>query len=145
MTEAGIDLGSSALKWLNTDDGFITFDIDGTPYMIDKDGRLYEKGDDGLYRAVLGDILQQCLLPATFEDTLKKIKDLFGTAEEVRSPLVVDLDGDGVETVTAWKAGVYFDHDANGSRKQRMGRTDDGILLVRDIRKIVKSANPVFA
>ena len=132
LTEAGIDLGSSALKWLNTDDGFITFDIDGTPYMIDKDGRLYEKGDDGLYRAVLGDILQQCLLPATFEDTLKKIKDLFGTAEEVRSPLVVDLDGDGVETVTA-EGGVYFDHDANGFKENSGWVGQDDGILVRDI------------
>ena len=132
LTEAGIDLGSSALKWLNTDDGFITFDIDGTPYMIDKDGRLYEKGDDGLYRAVLGDILQQCLLPATFEDTLKKIKDLFGTAEEIRSPLVVDLDGDGVETVTA-EGGVYFDHDANGFKENSGWVGQDDGILVRDI------------
>ena len=132
LTEAGIDLGSSALKWLNTDDGLITFDIDGTPYMIDKDGRLYEKGDDGLYRAVLGDILQQCLLPATFEDTLKKIKDLFGTAEEVRSPLVVDLDGDGVETVTA-EGGVYFDHDANGFKENSGWVGQDDGILVRDI------------
>ena len=132
LTEAGIDLGSSALKWLNTDDGLITFDIDGTPYMIDKDGRLYEKGDDGLYRAVLGDILQQCLLPATFEDTLKKIKDLFGTAEEIRSPLVVDLDGDGVETVTA-EGGVYFDHDANGFKENSGWVGQDDGILVRDI------------
>ncbi|OLA80575.1 MAG: hypothetical protein BHW58_07165 [Azospirillum sp. 51_20] len=47
---------------------------------------------------------------------MKKIKDLFGTAEEVRSPLVVDMDGDGVETVTA-EGGVYFDHDANGFKE----------------------------
>ena len=63
---------------------------------------------------------------------VKKIKDLFGTAEEVRSPLVVDLDGDGVETVTA-EGGVYFDHDANGFKENSGWVGQDDGILVRDI------------
>ncbi len=47
---------------------------------------------------------------------ISDIKDLFGTAEETRSPLVIDLDGDGVETLTA-AGGVYFDHDGNDIRE----------------------------
>ena len=63
---------------------------------------------------------------------VKKIKDLFGTAEEVRSPLVVDMDGDGVETVTA-EGGVYFDHDANGFKENSGWVGQDDGILVRDI------------
>ena len=56
----------------------------------------------------------------------------FTTASETRSPLVVDLDGDGVETVSV-EEGVYFDHDGNGfSEKTGWVSGDDGIL-VRDL------------
>lgn len=65
-------------------------------------------------------------------DTISKIKDQFETAEEVRSPLVVDLDGDGVETVTA-EGGVYFDHDANGFKENSGWVGQDDGILVRDI------------
>ena len=56
----------------------------------------------------------------------------FITAESTTSPLVVDLDGDGVETTTE-EDGVYFDHDNNGfAEKNAWVGKDDG-LLVRDI------------
>ena len=56
----------------------------------------------------------------------------FTTAESTTSPLVVDLDGDGVETTTV-ESGVYFDHDDNGfAEKSGWVGKDDG-LLVRDI------------
>ncbi len=41
------------------------------------------------------------------------IQESLFTAETTRSPLVVDLDGDGVETTTV-ENGVYFDQDNNG-------------------------------
>lgn len=56
----------------------------------------------------------------------------FTTAESTTSPLVIDLDGDGVETTTE-EDGVYFDHDNNGfAEKTAWVGKDDG-LLVRDI------------
>ncbi len=60
------------------------------------------------------------------------IKDLFSTGEETRSPLVVDLDGDGIETIGT-NNNIYFDHDNNGFAENTgwVGK-DDG-LLVRDI------------
>ena len=61
-----------------------------------------------------------------------KLKQLYSTAETTRSPLIVDLDGDGVET-TNIANGVYFDHDGNGfAEKSAWVGKDDG-LLVRDI------------
>ncbi len=60
------------------------------------------------------------------------IHNNFTTAESTTSPLVVDLDGDGVETTTE-ENGVYFDHDNNGfAEKTAWVGKDDG-LLVRDI------------
>lgn len=60
------------------------------------------------------------------------IQESLFTAETTRSPLVIDLDGDGVETTTVEK-GTHFDHDGNGfaERSGWVGK-DDG-LLVRDI------------
>ena len=49
----------------------------------------------------------------TYEEINTSIKELINTGEETRSPLVVDLDGDGVETVGT-NGNVYFDHDGNG-------------------------------
>jgi len=44
------------------------------------------------------------------------------------SPLVLDLDGDGVET-TSVNDGSYFDHDANGFAEQTgWASSDDGLL-----------------
>ncbi len=62
-----------------------------------------------------------------------EIKDLFETAEETRSPLVLDLDGDGIETITA-DSGVYFDHDGNLFQEKTAWVAKDDALLVKDIR-----------
>lgn len=60
------------------------------------------------------------------------LQESFSTAKSQASPLVVDLDGDGIETLGT-DAGVYFDHDDNGFLEKTgwVGK-DDG-LLVRDI------------
>ncbi len=63
---------------------------------------------------------------------IDKARKDFGTGELVTSPIILDLDGDGVETtsVNTW---AYFDHDGNGFAESTgwVGR-DDG-LLVRDL------------
>jgi hypothetical protein len=48
------------------------------------------------------------------------------------SPLVIDLDGDGVET-TAIDAGIYFDYNSDGFFTQTAWAGGDDGLLVRDI------------
>lgn len=55
-----------------------------------------------------------------------------GPAEDRTSPIVIDLDGDGVETV-ALENGRYFDHDANGMRERTAWASSDDGFLVRDI------------
>lgn len=55
-----------------------------------------------------------------------------GDAERRTSPIVIDLDGDGVETQTLSRD-RYFDHDANGMRESTAWAGADDGFLVRDI------------
>jgi Ca2+-binding RTX toxin-like protein len=57
--------------------------------------------------------------------------DSFGNGAGVRpSPLVLDLDGDGVETINAFD-GAHFDHDGNGfAERTGWAGADDGILVM---------------
>ena len=66
------------------------------------------------------------------EAVVRNINESFSTAKSHASPLVVDLDGDGIETLGT-DAGVYFDHANDGFAENTgwVGK-DDG-LLVRDI------------
>ena len=58
---------------------------------------------------------------------LDGLKGLFGTAGQ--DPIVLDLDGDGVETL-GQDAGVFFDHDANGfAQLSGWVAPDDGLLV----------------
>lgn len=70
-----------------------------------------------------------------YDDMMKLargVNDSFSTAHEQTSPLVIDLDGDGVET-NKENSTVHFDHDNNGFAESTgwVGK-DDG-LLVRDL------------
>ena len=61
---------------------------------------------------------------------ISKLKNKFDEAKCVRSPLVLDLDGDGVETININK-GIYFDHDNNGfAEKTGWAGKDDGFLVI---------------
>ncbi|MEK5492547.1 calcium-binding protein [Paenibacillus sp. FSL R7-0297] len=66
-------------------------------------------------------------------DLIGSIFGLFQNAEAMTScPLVLDLDGDGVETTTI-QNGIAFDHDNNSfAEKSAWVGKDDG-LLVRDL------------
>lgn len=63
------------------------------------------------------------------DELINSLNGLMGAAEDTVSPLILDLDGDGVETVHV-SSGVNFDHDANGFAEQSgwAGR-DDGLLV----------------
>jgi Ca2+-binding RTX toxin-like protein len=65
-------------------------------------------------------------------DVFEKLKNKMGVAGTIPSPIILDLDGDGVETSKEGN-GTHFDHDANGFAESTgwVGK-DDG-LLVRDI------------
>lgn len=60
------------------------------------------------------------------------IKSKMGGAEKIPSPIILDLDGDGIET-TAVKSGAYFDHASDGFAEQSGWAGKDDGLLVRDL------------
>ncbi len=65
-------------------------------------------------------------------DILESARDKFGAGKRQASPIILDLDGDGVET-TKVNTGTYFDHDGNGlAESTGWVGADDG-LLVRDV------------
>lgn len=66
------------------------------------------------------------------EFLMEELRDLFHTAEGTVSPLILDLDGDGVET-TSLADSLNFDHDNNGFAEQSAWVGADDGLLVRDI------------
>src|SRR3546814_14089316 len=55
-------------------------------------------------------------------------------AESRTSPIVIDLDGDGVET-SACSRDRYFDHDGNGMRESTAWIGADDGFLVRDLNQ----------
>ncbi|WP_248282006.1 calcium-binding protein [Parazoarcus communis] len=58
-----------------------------------------------------------------------RVRELFNSAESQVSPIILDLDGNGVTTVSS-AAGIHFDHDGNGFA-ERTGWVDvgDGLLV----------------
>ncbi len=68
-------------------------------------------------------------LMSQLDKLMNELKDLFGFAEQQASPLILDLDGDGVETLGK-DARIFFDHDANGfAQLTGWVAPDDGLLV----------------
>lgn len=79
----------------------------------------------------------------------RRMNDLYDRARgqivEFRDPLVLDLDGDGLETVGT-SAGVMFDHDASGVRRGTgWVRPDDALVVLdRDGNGTIDSGRELF-
>ena len=69
----------------------------------------------------------------------------FSAAAQTTSPLVLDLDGDGVETV-GLANGVHFDHDGNGFAQQSgWVHSDDGLLVLdRNGNGLIDNGSELF-
>ncbi|MFO0017434.1 MAG: calcium-binding protein, partial [Synechococcaceae cyanobacterium] len=65
--------------------------------------------------------------------TLARLRQLFGDAEHHISPIILDLDGNGIDTLAMSDWRIHFDHDHNGfaERTGWVGPRDG--LLVRDL------------
>ncbi len=61
-----------------------------------------------------------------------EIKDYLNIASTIPSPIVLDLNGDGV-TTTALTSGAYFDHAGDGFAEQTAWVSPEDGLLVRDL------------
>ncbi|THF65559.1 hypothetical protein E6C76_08240 [Pseudothauera nasutitermitis] len=76
-----------------------------------EDGRLVrepQNGSGGQLFDKIGNGISDAL-----DRFIERIKDLFNKAESQASPIILDLDGDGVTTVSK-TSGIHFDHDSNG-------------------------------
>jgi hypothetical protein len=82
---------------------------------------------DDLMRMVWPSILQ------FHEDLLNDLKQSFGLAELMSSPIILDLDGDGIETLAEAEADIHFDHDGNGFAERTGWVSPDDALLVMDL------------
>jgi hypothetical protein len=83
-------------------------------------------GDD-LARG-LGDILRRWT-----DQLIGEVAYHFNLAEVVSSPIILDLNGDGIPTLSRDKAGVHFDHDGNGFAELTGWVSASDGLLVRDL------------
>lgn len=72
-----------------------------------------------------------CAITGMSDDNKKAIEGLAGQASRNASPLILDLDGDGVET-TPISDLTYFDHEGNGFAQRTGWVSPDDALLVRD-------------
>ena len=119
-----IDIGNDIVDFVNRRSEDIMNFCD---WMIDEANEFVEKIDLEIIEEIFNKSLER-----TFKNLLGDLIDLFHEAEETRSPLLLDLNGDGVQT-TLLADGVHFDHDNNGfAEKSAWVSKEDGIL-VRDI------------
>jgi Ca2+-binding RTX toxin-like protein len=66
----------------------------------------------------------------TMQDMMDRLKGLFDEAMGASSPLILDLDGDGAETL-GQSAYIQFDHDCNGfAELTGWVGPDDGLLVL---------------
>jgi hypothetical protein len=80
-----------------------------------------------------------------YNNLLEGIRNIFGAAKTIYSPIIIDLDGDGVET-TGLKTGTYFDHDGNGFAEQTgWAKSDNGLLVLdRNSDGIINDGKELF-
>jgi Ca2+-binding RTX toxin-like protein/GH24 family phage-related lysozyme (muramidase) len=60
------------------------------------------------------------------------LKKAFGQAEQTKSPIVLDLDGNGIATQNL-SNGIFFDYDGNGFAERTGWATPGDGILVRDL------------
>ncbi|WP_332752357.1 hypothetical protein [Hydrogenophaga sp.] len=78
------------------------------------------------------EVLPLSTQPSDFAESINSINRKTQTASTIPSPIVLDLDGDGIETISVAN-GAWFDHAADGfAERSGWVASDDG-LLVRDL------------
>ena len=136
MTVVAAAAAAAANKTFNdvvTDPGFWDALSSGSPdtYLQSNYGVTINDLMDALTDALLTGEMKR-LKPLPGDCPIEDIKKKTQTASTIPSPIVLDLDGDGVETINVVN-GAWFDHAADGfAERTGWAGCEDG-LLVRDI------------
>jgi Ca2+-binding RTX toxin-like protein len=96
--------------------------------------------------ATLGDIIGQHLIFPLIRRIADSVSDYFTNSQRSASPIMLDLDGDGLEITQFSGGSVTFDHNADGVRTGTawVGR-DDGLLVWdRDGNGTIDSGRELF-
>ena len=74
------------------------------------------------------------------------VNQLVGTATTTRSPILLDLDGDGVIKTLGTDAGIHFDHDGNGFKELSgwVAPGDGMLMLDRDADSSLDNGSELF-
>ena len=80
------------------------------------------------------------------DNQIGAIKDQFGKAETMRSPLILDLDGDGVVNTTGLKMGTHFDFEGNGFAELTgwVGQGDGLLVWDRNGNGVIDNGTELF-
>lgn len=99
-----------------------------------------------LLAGVAGGVLGGAAAGEAADAMLAAVKRYFGEASTTVSPLILDLDGDGVTTLALPTAAVYFDLDHNGfaERTGWVAPTDGLLVLDRNHNGQIDSGAELF-
>ncbi|QHE97918.1 hypothetical protein LCG56_05525 [Pseudomonas cannabina pv. alisalensis] len=116
---------------------------------LDK-GLNYTRALDDYVESAMGDVHELFIdggneVLVGFDKLVKELNGLFGSATSTMSPLVLDLDGNGIDTLSVG-AGIYFDHGGDGFSESSgwIGHTDG--FLVYDVNNdgFINSGKELF-
>ena len=77
---------------------------------------------------------------------LSEVANLYEEAEHITSPLILDLNRDGVVGTTALQNGVYFDHDGSGYKEKTgwVSQQDGLLVLDKNNSQNIESGQELF-
>ncbi|MDU8458254.1 calcium-binding protein, partial [Pseudomonas syringae group sp. J254-4] len=130
----GDDYSNAINAFAEVLDKSLSYTIALGEYVEDAMGEVREIFLDGGNKVLIG-----------FDKLIGELNGLFGSAISTMSPLVLDLDGDGIDTLSVG-SGIYFDHGGDGFSESSgwIGRGDG--FLVYDVNHdgIINSGRELF-
>lgn len=96
----------------------------------------YEKSDLNMYFRIVGGSVEISVFRSAWGQIKYFIDKLWSLAkglnwQPAEDPLVLDLEGDGIETVSIWQNSAYFDWDGDQfAQKTAWLSRDDGFLVI---------------